>query len=176
MAKRDYLIVVREYPDSDENCYSQHHAAHSIDGAIVWFAIEHGIKGSNLNRFLNDNGREKNCKKKMVYAMPYWRDPKKMGKINAIRRATAELGNKLPAYLDKYRQQLEPPPNHPETNRPEMKSIPEQPRRPLPVNTPMRSGDIKAEKEKNLSDFAKKLLYYAKLEHRGEGDDEDYNK
>lgn len=175
MAKRDYLIVVREHPNSDENCYSQHHAAYSINDAILWFAKQRDIKGGNLNRFLDENGRKKGCKKKMVFALPYWNDHEKMKEINAIKRETAAAGNRLPGYLDKYRQQLEPPPDDPETNHPKMKSTPEQLRRPLPVNTPIKSEEGKTEK-KGLTDFAKKLLYYARLEHRGEGDDDDNNK
>lgn len=165
MPKRDFLIVVREHPDSEENCYSKHHVDNSIDDAIVWFARQHGL-GGNLNRFLDENGREKNCKKKMVYAMPYWRDQKKMAKVNAIKRETVASGNKLPGYLDEYRQP-EPPANYPE-----MEPVTEQqPRRNFPVkNIPIPTKNT----ERDLPDWEKRVLYYAKLEHRGEND-EDYN-
>ena len=167
MPKRDFLIVVREHPDSEENCYSQHHVAYSMDDAITWFAKQRDIKGGNLNRFLDNNGRKKNCKKKMVYALPYHRDEKKMKRVYEVRRETAALGNKLPGYLDEYRQP-EPPANYPE-----MEPVAEQqPRRNFPVkNIPIPTKNT----ERDLPDWEKRVLYYAKLEHRGE-DDEDYNK
>jgi len=167
---RDFLIVVRRYSDSEENCYSQHHVASSMDDAIRWFAKQRGF---NLNWFLDENGREENCKKKMVYAMPYWRDPKKMAKVNAIKRETETSGNKLPGYLDKYRQP-EPPSNYP------IELMPEQPKRAsFPVkDIPIPTKNVENETErdlpdtkKDLSDFAKRVLYYANLEHTEKKDD-----
>ncbi len=164
MAKREYLIVMCDRPDELLDCYSRRYVAHSIKEAIENFAKwELGIRGNALKRFLeeNDNGR-------MLRALPYSHDIKKMREISNIRRATAAMGNKLPGYLDKYRR-----PSLPQDavdDFPDTEIM-------IPLQKALKPKSEVIDSKGDLSDWQKDLLRHWKEEHHKEEDNEyDYNK
>lgn len=166
MAKQEYLIVVHDADGLD--CYSEKRSASSGEAAIKYFAMDVlNFKGAGLKLFLEENHR-----KKMVSTMFYKRsDRYRMQDIHETLQATKIMGNTIPGYLDKYHEQPELPPI-------KMEPMPEQPKRAsFPVkNIPISTENMENKTERDLPDWEKRVLYYARLEHRVEDDEYDYNK